>query len=114
MSKYKKQGVEAMTPEEVREYAKNVQKAESAQRVLGPLNDWYMGKCIRKIDWRIKNRAKDGGTDISIRFSDFLVCLYDADKKYLVEHYRNQGYYVEKGPHSIRIGWSVRKPWWIY
>ena len=101
-----------MTPEEVRQYAKNVQKAESAQRVLGPHNDWYMGKYIRKIDWRIKNRAKDGGTDISIRFSDFLVCLYDADKKYLVEHYRNQGYYVEKGPYIIRIGWSVKRPWW--
>lgn len=102
-----------MTPEEVREYAKNAQKAKSAQRVLGPLNDWYMGKCIRKIDWRIKNRAKDGGIDIIICFSDFLD-LYDADKKYLVEHYRNQGYYVEKGPRSIRIGWSVRKPWWMY
>lgn len=104
-----------MTPEEAREYTKNAQKAESNKRVLGSRNDWYMGRCIRKIDQSIKYEAKCGKTETVIYFSDyfsdFLFRLYDADKKYLVEHYRNQGYHVEKGTNTIRIGWSVDKPW---
>ena len=103
-----------MTPEEAREYTKNAQKAENAKRVLGSLNDWYMKACIRKIDQRIKNKAEGGKTEIINHFSDFLLYLYDEDKKYLVEHYRNQGYHVKKGTYTIRIGWSVDKPWWAY
>ena len=112
-----------MTPEEVREYTKNSQKAEDTKnsqkakdttRVLGPLNDWYMGKCIRKIDRSIKNEAEGGRKDIGIYFSDLLFHLYDADKKYLAEHYSNQGYHVNIRAYTIRIGWSVGKPWWAY
>ena len=47
-----------MTPEEVREYAKNFQEAESTTRVLWPFSNRYMKYCIRKIDQRIKNEAK--------------------------------------------------------
>ena len=101
-----------MTPEEAREYTKNSQKAKNTTQVLWPFGDWYMKYCIRKIDQRIKNEAKGGKTDVRIYFSDFLLYLYDADKKYLVEYYRNQGYHVERGIYTIRIGWSVRKPWW--
>lgn len=103
-----------MTPEEAREYTKNAQKAKKTKRTLGPLNDWYMGRCIRKIDRSIKNSSEGGKTETIVHFSDFLLRLYDADKKYLVEHYRSQGYYVERGPYILRIGWSDKKPWWVY
>lgn len=103
-----------MTPEEAREYTKNAQKAKSTKRVLGSRNDWYMGRCIRKIDRSIKYEAKGGKTETVIYFSDYLLRLYDADKKYLVEHYRNQGYHVEKGTYTVRIGWSANVPWWAY
>lgn len=103
-----------MTPEEVREYAKNFQEAERAKRALRPFNEWYMGKCIRKIDRSIKNKAEDGATETTIRLFGFLPPLYDGDKKYLEEHYRGQGYYVSIGTDTIRIGWSVGVPWWAY
>lgn len=101
-----------MTPEEAREYTKNAQKAESNKRVLGSRNNRYMKYCIRKIDQSIKYEAECGKTETI--FSDFLLYLYDADKKYLVEHYRNKGYHVEKGTFTIRIGWSADVPWWAY
>ena len=101
-----------MTPEEAREYTKNAQKAESNKRVLGSRNGWYMWRCIRKIDRSIKNSAEGGKTETIIHFSDYLLRLYDADKKYLVEHYRNQGYYVVAGTYTIRISWSTDVPWW--
>ena len=101
-----------MTPEEVREYAKKFQEAERIERALRPFSEWYMGKCIRKIDRSIKNNAEDEATETTIRFFEFLPPLYDGDKKYLEEHYRGQGYYVSRGTETIRIGWSVKRPWW--
>lgn len=103
-----------MTPEEAREYTKNAQKAKNTKRVLGSHNNRYMKYCIRKIDQSIKYEAECGKTETIVHFSDFLLYPYDADKKYLVEHYRNQGYHVEKETYTIRIGWSVDKPWWAY
>ena len=98
-----------MTPEEVREYAKNIEENGKKKGALGFFKGWYIKSRIRKIDRRIKQEAGNGGTFVRYMFSERLL---ESDKRYFSEYYRSQGYHVESVTYNMRVGWSVERPWW--
>lgn len=101
-----------MTPEEVRQYAKELQHANKEARALGPLNKWLLRWCIRKIDKEIRRATKRGRDYYMVVFSIIsLFPLKDLDKLFLVDHYKSQGYHVELRSGSMGVSWAVVSPW---
>lgn len=98
-----------MNAEEVREYTKNVEESGTKKEALGFFNGWRMKYYIRKIDRSIKREAERGETFVRCMFSER---LHESDTKYLQEYYRNQGYHTERLAYSMRVGWSIKRPWW--
>ena len=103
-----------MTPEEVREYAKELQHANKEARALGPLNKWLIRGCIRKFDKEIRRATKLGRDYYMVVFiiiSPFT--LKDLDKLFLADYYKSQGYHVEFRFSSMDISWRVERPLWF-
>lgn len=103
-----------MTPEEVREYAKELQEESKEARALGPLNKWLIRRCIRKIDKEIKKEVKCGLDFYMVVFTvNAPHALKNKDILFLADYYRSQGYHVAPRTASMDISWRVEKPRWF-
>ena len=49
-----------MNADEARQYAKELQEENKEARALGPLNEWLLQWCIRKIDKEVRRVTKLG------------------------------------------------------
>ena len=102
-----------MNADEARQYAKELQEENKEARALGPLNEWLLQWCIRKIDKEVRRVTKLGRDYCLVVFAVIsLLPLKDLDKLFLADYYKSQGYHVELRSGSMNISWAVVSPWW--
>lgn len=100
--------------DEARQYAKELQEENKDARALGPFNEWFIRRCIRKIDKEIKKEIKLGRKYCMAVFTvNAPNALPENYKLFLADYYKSQGYHVELSFDSMGISWAVERPWWF-